>query len=74
MLFNIYDVDGSGTLDYKEFSGALFGRPATASSRPATAQSQAPSGGAPRSMEALAETLQKKLASRGARGIIGLQR
>ena len=73
MLFNIYDLDGSGALDYKEFSGALFGRPATASSRPATAQSQA-QGGAPRSMEALAETLQKKLASRGARGIIGLQR
>jgi Ca2+-binding EF-hand superfamily protein len=25
MLFNIYDVDGSGGLDYKEFSAAVFG-------------------------------------------------
>jgi len=32
MLFNIYDADGSGALDYKEFSSAVFGRPATASS------------------------------------------
>ena len=36
MLFNIYDLDGSGALDYKEFSGAVFGggpsRPATAAS------------------------------------------
>jgi len=26
MLFNIYDVDQSGALDYKEFSAAVFGR------------------------------------------------
>lgn len=76
MLFNIYDADGSGALDYKEFSSAVFGRPATASSsRP---QSQAGpvgghSGGA-RTMEQLAEQLKTKLASRGARGVIGLQR
>jgi len=25
MLFNVYDLDGSGTLDYKEFSAAVFG-------------------------------------------------
>ena len=72
MLFAIYDVDGSGSLDYKEFSAAVFGRPMTGASRPATAQSSASAN--PRSMEALAEALQKKLASRGARGIIGLQR
>ena len=75
MLFNIYDVDGSGTLDYKEFSAAVFGRPATASSaRPSTNPIQGGSGGGARTMEQLAETLKNKLASRGARGIIGLQR
>ena len=26
MLFNLYDTDGSGTLDYKEFSAVLFGK------------------------------------------------
>ena len=26
MLFSIYDVDGSGGIDYKEFSGVVFGR------------------------------------------------
>lgn len=30
MLFGIYDVDGSGALSYKEFAGAVFGRPSTA--------------------------------------------
>jgi hypothetical protein len=42
MLFNIYDADGSGALDYKEFSSAVFGSPVqqVAPSRPATAQSQ----------------------------------
>jgi Ca2+-binding EF-hand superfamily protein len=65
-LFNLYDADGSGTLDYAEFSNGLFGRPQTASSRPST------SGGA--SPEQLAESLKNKLATRGARGLIGLQR
>jgi hypothetical protein len=41
MLFNIYDVDGSGALDYKEFSAAVFGGNPQGNSRPATAQSQA---------------------------------
>jgi len=26
MLFKIYDTDNSGTLDYKEFSAAVFGK------------------------------------------------
>jgi len=26
MLFNIYDTDRSGALDYKEFSAAVFGK------------------------------------------------
>jgi len=32
MLFGLYDVDKSGDLSYKEFSAALFDRPATAGS------------------------------------------
>jgi hypothetical protein len=32
MLFSLYDVDNSGDLSYKEFSAALFQRPATAGS------------------------------------------
>jgi calcyphosin len=30
MLFTIYDADKSGALDYKEFTGGVFGRPVTA--------------------------------------------
>jgi hypothetical protein len=76
VLFNIYDADQSGTLDYKEFSSIVFGRPATASSaRPSTSGSNmGGGGGGARSMEQLAEALKTKLASRGARGMIGLQR
>jgi len=76
MLFGVYDLDRSGTLDYKEFSAAVFGRPATASStRPqSSAGPTAGHSGGARSMEQLAEQLKDKLASRGARGLIGLQR
>ena len=74
MLFNIYDLDGSGSLDYKEFSGCLFGRPSTAASaRPATNQATVQNTNS-NDPEVLAETLKNKLASRGARGVIGLQR
>jgi Ca2+-binding EF-hand superfamily protein len=31
-LFSIYDLDGSGSINYKEFSSALYGRPATQAS------------------------------------------
>ena len=67
MLFGIYDVDRSGTLDYKEFSAAVFGRPATAASgRPASqAGPVAGHSGGARTMEQLAEQLKTKLASRG---------
>jgi Ca2+-binding EF-hand superfamily protein len=65
-LFSAYDIDGSGTLDYNEFSGALFQK--GDASRPSTAQL---SGADP---EQLAEALKTKLASRGGRGIIGLAR
>ena len=65
-LFTIYDADKSGALDYKEFSEAVFGAPK--GSRPGSVMSQG------RSMEQLAQVLKDKLASRGARGIIGLQK
>ena len=74
MLFSIYDVDGSGGIDYKEFSGVVFGRVQTPAPR-GGASSAGPSGGAGgNDPEALAIKLKEKLATRGARGIIGLQR
>jgi len=47
-LFSIYDKDGSGSIDYKEFASELYGRPLTASSTGA---------GAARSPEELAEIM-----------------
>jgi hypothetical protein len=32
MLFNLYDIDQSGGLDYKEFSAALFGKASSTAS------------------------------------------
>ena len=64
-LFSIYDKDRSGALDYKEFSSALYGKDVTGGS-PSKGGS---SGG---NAEDLVERLRTKLASRGARGIIGL--
>lgn len=63
MLFSVYDVDGSGAIDYKEFTALVFG------GAPNQGGSKSGGGGNP---EALAQKLQEKLASRGARGIIGL--
>jgi len=67
-LFNIYDLDGSGAIDYNEFSTVLFGKgtPATSSSKAAGTASMDP--------EQLCEALRNKLASRGGRGVIGLAR
>ena len=65
-LFSVYDADRSGALDYKEFSVALYGHSVAGGASPA------PSANATSNMADLAEKLQKKLASRGARGIIGL--
>jgi Ca2+-binding EF-hand superfamily protein len=65
MLFNLYDADGSGALDYKEFTSIVFGGAAGGGEK------QVAGGMNP---EALARKLQEKLATRGARGIIGLQR
>jgi Ca2+-binding EF-hand superfamily protein len=64
-LFKLYDRDGNGCLDYKEFGGALFNKEVSGGS-PAKGGS---SGSGP---EELVERLRTKLASRGARGIIGL--
>lgn len=61
-LYNIYDKDGSGTLEYREFASEVFGHDvggATPSKGKATG-------------EDLLMKLRTKLASRGARGIIGL--
>jgi calcyphosin len=81
MLFGIYDVDGSGALSYKEFSDGVFGRPTTAATSSGSIggnrgvpSSPAPVKASTRDPEALAEALKQKLASRGARGIIGLQK
>jgi Ca2+-binding EF-hand superfamily protein len=65
-LFSIYDRDNSGSIDYKEFSSSLYGRPMTASSTGGNGGARAP--------EELAEAMRQKLASRGARGFVGLQR
>lgn len=63
-LFGIYDTDKSGYLDYKEFASGLFNKEITGGS-PAK-------GGVSAGPEDLVERLRQKLASRGARGIIGL--
>ncbi len=59
----MYDVDKSGSLDYKEFGGMLFGREISGGS---------PAKGGSSNPEDLMSKLKQKLASRGARGIIGL--
>lgn len=59
-LFSIYDLQQTGSIEYRDFSAQLFGK----DSRPATASKA--------TAEDLVERLRKKLASRGARGIIGL--
>ena len=67
-LFNLYDADGSGGISYKEFSGALFNKPVSGQG-----MSAGPTGAATaRNPEQLAVALKDKLATRGARGIIGL--
>jgi len=69
-LFGLYDTDNSGGLSYKEFSAALFNKGSSAGSQ---GMSAGPTGSATnRNPEQLAEALKDKLATRGARGIIGL--
>lgn len=63
MLFRCYDNDGSGALDYREICSAILGREVNSSS---PTKKNNP--------DELIDRLRKKLASRGARGIIGLAR
>ena len=85
MLFNIYDADQSGGIDYKEFSGGVFGKAGQMGGAPqprtggfGTASSGGGGGsavgGGANDPESLAVKLKDKLSTRGARGIIGLQR
>lgn len=79
MLFGIYDVDGSGALSYKEFSEGVFGKAGGAVSSGGSVNNMQSmksngTGVGTRDPEALADALKTKLASRGARGIIGLQK
>jgi len=67
-LFNIYDADRSGAIDYKEFSVGLFGKDLSGGSPGKSGGG----GGGSRSPDDLVDKLRTKLASRGARGIIGL--
>ena len=60
-LYNLYDKDGSGTLDYREFASEVFQREVAGT--PAKGRA---------SGEDLIQRLRDKLKSRGARGIIGL--
>ena len=66
-LFTIYDRDGSGGLDYREFASGLYGKPMSSGATGAGA-------GGMRSPEELATAMREKLKTRGARGFIGLQR
>lgn len=63
-LFSLYDADSSGSLDYREFASAVFGR--DVGGTPANRSAQSP--------ELLVEKLRQKLKTRGARGIIGLSK
>ena len=65
-LFTIYDSDRSGALDYKEFTVSLTG-----GSTLGAGGSPSKAGGSGGNDDLL-ERLRTKLASRGARGIIGL--
>ena len=76
MLFSIYDVDGSGGISYKEFSAGVFSnQPGNTTSSGGGYRGGVSAGGSGsdiRDPEALAVALKEKLASRGARGMIGL--
>lgn len=65
-MFNFYDTNQSGDLDYNEFTQVLFGK------RPATTATGSRGGGS--NMDALLQRVRDKLKARGAKGIFGLGR
>ena len=69
-LFNIYDADGSGSLEYHEFGAGIFGGN-SAAGRTASGRNTIVDWS--KAEEALV-LFREKLNSRGARGIIGLAR
>ncbi len=66
-LFNIYDQNKNGSLDYQEFAEIIFG--AGASQKGQMAKKQGVDEGQVRQ---LVEVFRKKVLQRGAKGIIGL--
>jgi calcyphosin len=64
-LFKIYDLSGDGIIQYKEFTSVVLGRSVPQSAR---------KGQAANPTDALMDRLRQKLKSRGAHGMIGLQR
>lgn len=62
-LFSIYDRQGKGSIDYREFVAEIFGKDSGSATKKSSSSS-----------DELLDRLRKKLASRGAHGIIGLQR
>ena len=81
-LFDVYDVDQSGHLDYKEFVGALFGNNSIINERRGNKQQSAkkPQQTEQSKQEYLEEEeineiltkIRNKLASRGVRGIVSI--
>jgi Ca2+-binding EF-hand superfamily protein len=71
-LFNIYDEDRSGALNYKEFVGGIFGQ-ASSTGRQVTPRKSFTPADSTRA-EALLEQLRGRLVTRGTRGMIGLAR
>ena len=71
-VFHSYDVDGNGTLDYKEFIAGVFGDQSATAKRLSPHKALAPSER--QQSEEVLENIRTKLAARGTRGILGLAR
>jgi len=72
LLFEEYDSDGSGEIDYREFVAALFGANSAVAKRLTPQKSMPPSE--EQRAEDLLEAIKERLLARGARGLIGLSR
>jgi len=83
-LFEAYDTDQSGSLDYKEFSAILFGNRETLKGQQVKRLPQTPANSQEYvsisltnlfySLSNLLDAFRKKVTQRGARGLIGLAR